>query len=562
MISSYLGIRINLQSMRRRFPPGARGLGLRRLIEISTCLGLNARAVRLSLENLENLHTPAMLHWDMRHFVVLERVKKKRALIHDPDGRTAWMSLSDVSSHFTGVALEFRPSVSLESVGDLPVLRIRNLWGRIVGLKRALLQTIMLSLILQVFLLAAPYYMQLAVDTALPALDKDLLDTLAIGFGIFTIINAVAALFRGFVLLSAGSSLAFGIATNVVQRLFRLPVAWFESRHTGDILSRLESIAPLQEVLTEGAVSSVIDGILAATTLAVMYFYNALMASIAVIALAIVISSRIFCFSVLREAVASSLIAHGKEQSTLIESIRGMVTVRLAGCESLRHALWQSRRVDTINADIGKARVGIWLGFTNVLVFGIETVLSTWVGVRLVMQGAGFSVGMIFAFMAYKLHFIQKSEDFVDRVVKFRMLSLHLERLSDIGLAKEDRSFGVNEEKEEVLKGEVELRNISFRYTEADPFVLSDVNLLVKPGEHIAITGLSGTGKSTLVQILLGLAEPNSGDVFVDGIPLSRFGYKSYQRQISGVLQNDSLFAGSLAENIALFDDQVDMAVD
>lgn len=559
MVANYHGLDIDLGTMRRHFAPSLRGAALKTLIGLADQIGLTPRAVKLPLEQLGNLHVPAVLHWDMNHYVVLERIKGDKALIHNPDGRSIWISMAGVSDHFTGVALELRPSNDFQTGRQRERLKLSQLWRRITGIKRALLQVLVLTLVLQAFVLSSPYYMQLAIDQALPALDNDLLAVLALGFGLFTIINAGASLLRAFVLLVAGTSIGFSLASNIARRLFRLRVDWFEKRHTGDILSRFQSIGPIQNLLTQGAIAALVDGVMAILTLALMLWYSPLLAFIALIAFALYAVVRFVSFSFEREAIEASIITGGKEQSTLIETLRGMTTLRLFGRETLRHALWQTRLADAVNADVRVTRIGIWQNAANVLVFGIENVVTIWLAVGFVISGAGFSVGMVFAYMAYKSQFIGKAAALIDQAIAFRMLGLHLERLSDIALSEEDKSFGESAEIETVLKGRIELRDVFYRYAPSDPLVLSGVNLTVEPGEHVAITGPSGGGKSTLVKMLLGLVEPEAGDVLVDGLPLARFGHKSFHGQIAAVLQEDSLFAGSLADNIALFDEAIDM---
>jgi ATP-binding cassette subfamily B protein RaxB len=274
MIANFHGLDVDLGTLRRQFSPSLRGAALKSLISIADRLGLSSRAVKLPLDQIENLQMPAILHWDMNHFIVLERVKAGRALIHDPAGQAGWLDLEEVSKHFTGVALELRPAEDFERGTRREQLRLTQLWRRITGLKRALAQTLVLSVAMQAFVLASPYYMQIAIDSALPALDRDLLAVLALGFGLFTLINAGAALLRSFVLLSASTSVTYGIAANIVRRLFRLPVSWFEKRHVGDIFSRFQSVVPLQQALTQGAVGGFIDGILALLTLTVMFLYS------------------------------------------------------------------------------------------------------------------------------------------------------------------------------------------------------------------------------------------------------------------------------------------------
>jgi ATP-binding cassette subfamily B protein RaxB len=559
MVANYHGFDVDLGTMRRRYSPSMRGAPLRALINLADQIGLTPRAVKLPLDELGNLHMPAVLHWDMNHYVVIEAVKGGKALIHNPDGRSTWMPLEEVSDHFTGVALELRPSSDFDRTTLREKLRLSQLWNAMTGLKRALAQILLLSVVLQAFVLASPYYMQVAIDSALPALDGDLLTVLALGFGLFTLINVIASLLRSFVLLNAGTSVGYALATNIARRLLRLPIDYFEKRHTGDILSRFQSIIPIQNLLTQGAVAALVDGTMALFTLAVMFYYSPLLAFIAIVAFALYGLARLVSFSFQREAQEATIITGGKEQTTLIETLRGMVTLRLFGRETLRHALWQTRLTDSVNSQVRLSRIGIWQGTANLLIFGLENILTIYLAVGFVIDGAGFSVGMVFAYIAYKNQFIGKSAALIDQAIQFKMLGLHLERLSDIALSEEDRSFTVAPEATTELYGRVELRDVHYRYSPSDPMVLKGVNLTISQGEHVAITGPSGGGKSTLLKVLLGLVEPESGEVAVDGIPLHRFGYKSFHRQIAAVLQEDSLFAGSLADNIALFDEEVDL---
>lgn len=560
MVANYHAFDTDLGTIRRRFSLSLRGAALRVLIGYADQIGLAPRAVKLPLEGLSKLHLPAILHWDMNHYVVLERVKGDKALIHNPAGSSAWMPMAKISDHFTGVALELRPSDNFETITQREQLRLSQLVQRISGMKRALAQVLALTIVLQAFVLASPYYMQVAIDSALPALDSDLLVVLALGFALFVLINAAASLLRSFVLLVAGTTLGYGIATNIARRLFRLPIEWFERRQTGDILSRFQSIAPIRDLLTKGAVAAIVDGTLAILTLGLMFFYSALLAMISLAAFAFYVIIRLVSFRFEREAQESVIIATGKEQTTLIETLRGITTLRLFGSEALRHALWQSRLTDTINGDVRVSRIGLWQTTASTTLFGLENVITIWLAVNFVIAGEGFSVGMVYAFIAYKTQFIQKATSLIDQGVAFRILALHLERLSDIALYPEDKSFQQASDLGGDLRGKIEFRNVFYRYSNADPFVLQDASLTIEPGEHVAITGPSGGGKTTLIKLLLGLIEPEAGEILVDGLSLSRFGYKSFRGQVAAVLQDDNLFAGSLAQNIALFDDEMDMS--
>jgi ATP-binding cassette subfamily B protein RaxB len=557
MIAGFYGRSIDLATMRRRFTPSLRGAPLSSLIKIADQIGLSPRAVKLPLEQIPNLALPAILHWDMNHYVVVEKVSAGKVLIHDPAGRSEWLQTSEVSGHFTGVALELRPNETFEKKSERETLRWSQLWSRITGLAGAFLQVLVLSLVLQVYVLALPYYLQIGIDTALPALDHDLLSVLALGFGLFTVFNAAATFLRSFVILAAGSALGFGIAANIARKLFRLPLDWFQKREVGDILSRFQSVTPIQKLLSEGVAATLVDGVLALTTLVIMFFYSAKLALVAITAFFLYFVVRLVSFSLERRAQEGSIIAHGKEQTALIETIRGIQTFRLYNRESMRHSMWQTLLTDAVNANIRVARVGIWQSTANALIFGLENIVTIWLAIGFVMDG-GFSVGMVFAYLAYKGQFLEKTGNLVDQATAFFMLRLHLERLSDIALEPDDRSFGSTENSMTKLKGSIELKNLSYRYSPTDPLVLSDVGLTIGAGEHVAITGPSGSGKTTLLKLMIGLLEPMSGDVLIDGMPLNQFGQKSFHNQIAAVLQDDNLFAGSIADNIALFDEQPD----
>lgn len=559
MIAAYHGLDVDLGTMRRRFEPSLRGTSMRTLLEISNQLGLAPRAVKASLDHLSNLHVPAILHWNLNHYVVLERVRKGRALVHDPNGRSLWMPIEEISNHFTGIALELRPTSTFVRGSARRRLRVSELWSQISGLQSALTQTFLLSLVLQILSLVAPYYLQIAVDTALPAFDNNLLTVLALGFGLVAFISASTTLLRALSLLHAGTNVAVGLTSNVARRLFRLPIRWFETRHTGDILSRLQSVGPLQKMLTEDAVVAMVDGVLAAFTFLVMLYYSATLAIISLLAFGLHCLLRVLTYTAQREAEEAKVVAAGHEQTTQLETLRGIRTVRLFNREALRYSIWLSRFIDVTNADIRLARISIWRATASFLVYSLENIISIWLAITLVMKGVGFSLGMMFAYMAYKTLFIKNSEALIDRLMRYRMLDLHLARLSDIAHADEDDSFNTAIVPNRNIDGKIELKEIYYRYSLNDPWVINGANAVFEKGQHVAITGPSGGGKSTLIKILTGLLTPSSGEVLVDGIAIANFGLRNYQAQIAVVLQEDSLFGGSLAENIAFFEENIEM---
>jgi ATP-binding cassette subfamily B protein RaxB len=189
----------------------------------------------------------------------------------------------------------------------------------------------------------------------------------------------------------------------------------------------------------------------------------------------------------------------------------------------------------------------------NDLIFGLENIVSVYVAARLAFDSV-LTVGMIFAFMSYKRQFIEKTVTLVEKGIELRLLGLHLERLSDIALAEPEPGHDRPPAYTRDVRGALELRNVSFRYAETERLVLEDVNITVAPRQFVTITGPSGGGKTTLMKIMLGLLEPTSGEVLVDGIPLRVFGARAYREQVAAVMQEDQLLSGSIADNICFFD--------
>jgi ATP-binding cassette subfamily B protein RaxB len=242
----------------------------------------------------------------------------------------------------------------------------------------------------------------------------------------------------------------------------------------------------------------------------------------------------------------------------MVEMLRGIATLRLFNRETVRHAAWSSRLMDATNARIRFGRIGIAQQSANALIFGLELIAVSAVAILLVIDGR-FSIGMAFAYMAWKAQFSLGAAKLVDRAFEFRMLGLHLDRLSDIALTGEDIGFAENVAPR-AMHGAITLEGIGYAYGPGLPEVLESVSIAIPAGAHIAITGPSGGGKTTLARIILGLIAPQSGSIAVDGIPVEQFGHRNLRDQAAAVLQDDTLFAGSIAENIALFDDAPDPA--
>ncbi|WP_243042860.1 peptidase domain-containing ABC transporter [Dyella sedimenti] len=551
MLASYHGHDVDLAGLRRRFASSLKGITLTRLIAMAGQLGFTCRPLRLDMDHLGQLQTPCVLHWDLNHFVVLQRVRRGIAIVHDPAQGIRQLPLAEVSQHFTGVALELRPSADFSPIRERQPVALRALTGRPHGVVPALFQIGLLAVALEVFTLAAPFYMQWVVDQVLVSADRELLTLLGLGFLAITAFSAIANAARSWVVMWLGANLNVQWASNLFGHLMRLPLEWFEKRHMGDVVSRFGSIQSIQKTLTTQFIGSLLDGAMSLVTLVVMGFYNAWLALLVAGLFVVYGLVRWAFFKPLRRTSEEQIIYAARQQTELLESIRGALSLKLANKESERQARYANATVATANRDIGIQRLAIAFTLTNQLLFGFGRIALVWIGAALALDNT-FSAGMLIAFIAYADQFTSRAIGLVDKWVDFRMLRLHAERVADIALAVPESSGEA--QAFEPADASVELCNVSFRYAEDEPWILKECSLRIEAGESVAIVGPSGCGKTTLAKLALGLLKPTTGEVRFGGIDIHRLGLSHYRRLVSAVMQDDQLFAGTLAENISFFD--------
>ena len=549
MVAGAHGLDTDLATLRQRFSVSLKGATLVDLVRIADALKLQSRAVRAELDELPQLPTPCILHWDMNHFVVLVRQRGQQVVIHDPACGVRRMGLDELSRHFTGVALELQPAPDFVAATERRHVSVRQLMGPVSGLRRSLGQILLLALVLEAFVLLSPFFMQWVVDGVLVSGDRDLLVTLGMGFTLLVLIQAATAAARSWAVLVLSATLNLQWLVNVFAHLLRLPVDWFEKRHPGDIWSRFGSVQQIQRTLTTSFIEAVLDGALVLLTLAMMALYSLALSAVALAAVVVYGAMRWAFFRPLREASEEALVFEARQSSHFLESLRGVLAIKLFNAQADRQSRFASLVVDTMNAQISIRKLELWAAVAHRLLFGLERVAVVWIGAWLVMDNR-LTVGMLFAFFAYKETFASRVSGLIDKAVELKMLRLQGERLADIVLTAPEADAA---QPARELSAAIELRNVSFAYADGEPNVLHKVNLKVEPGESVAVVGPSGCGKSTLLKLMLGILEPTEGEVLVGGQPLARVGLRAWREQVGVVMQDEALFSGSVADNISFF---------
>ncbi|MCY9845156.1 peptidase domain-containing ABC transporter [Vibrio caribbeanicus] len=556
MVSTYYGHKLDLPAARKFHTPGLKGINVQQLIQTADKMQLAARALKCPLEHVGKLTLPCVLHWDLNHFVVLTGVKKNKLTINDPATGTRVLTLDDFSKHYTGIAIELIPTKKFEKKDSRQKMGIRQLWTRISGLGKALTTLVMLSILLQIFMLLSPYYIQLVVDEVLISFDTSLLVVLASGFSLLLFFNIITKAIRSWLILRLSSQLSLQMGANLLRHLLRLPMSYFETRHIGDLVSRFGSLGQVRERMTTGLVETIVDGIMSIAILGVMLTYSPFLTGVVLCIIAMYLLIRLALYNTLQQATEVSIEAKAKEQSQFLETARGIQTIRLFNAESMRQSNWQNRYSAVINADIKLGKLNIGFESANQFLFGLENIFIIFLAATAVMDGE-LTIGMLFAFLAYKEQLTTRMSVLIEQIVQFKMLRLHLDRIADIALHEQEphREKG---RKQIQMRGNIKLVDLSFKYSPDDEYVFKNINLEVNAGESVALVGPSGCGKSTLLKIMLGLLQPTSGKVLVDGEDIRDLGLSSYRDYIGSVMQDDTLLTGTIEENISFFDPEPD----
>ncbi|MFC5359250.1 peptidase domain-containing ABC transporter [Azospirillum himalayense] len=556
MVAGYYGHRTDMATLRGRFPTSLKGVTLAQLNALAAGLNLASRAVRLELEDIPNLRLPCILHWDLDHFVVLKAVGKTHAVIIDPAFGERRITTQMLSKSFTGVALELWPGGDFKAKKDVADIPVRQLFGRFAGIWPPVIKIILLSFSLELFSVIMPLILQLVIDNAIVSGDRDLLETMGIGFILVLLLSNSVQYIRSYIIMHLSTSISFQIKSNIFSHMLNLPIRYFESRHVGDIVSRFGSADVIQKTLASSFFTVLLDGTMGVIVLIVMFAYSQLLAFIVIGASVLYGLIRWAWFGPMRNANEELVIHTAKQQTHFLETIRGIKTIKLFQRQATRVDGWLSFLVEQVNADLRTQRQKIVYQAVSGTISGLQNIVVIWVGAHMVMDGQ-FTVGMLMSFSAYKNQFDSRITSLIEKMVELRMLRLHGERLSDIVFSQPDKESGSPVPAKDKAGPPVglELTNVSFRYSPTESPILTGINLRIGAGESVAIVGPSGCGKTTLMNVLLGALEPTEGGLSIDG----KVGGVARLRQISGVVtQNDTLFDGSILNNICFFDQSPD----
>jgi len=549
MVLGYHGKQVGLDEVREVTGTGRDGVHALGLVEAAQWYGLNARGVRADVDELHRLSTASILHWEFRHFVVFERLRRNAVEVVDPAAGRRRIPLPQFRRCYTGIAIILEPGEGFRAASRRPKGTWRYL-RPILGQARRVQRILVTSLLIRLFALAVPVLTGAVVDRIVPSGNKQLLLLVTMAMLAMAGYHFLASVLRGHLLLHLRTHLDLQLTVGFVGHLADLPYAFFLKRSAGDLMMRLRSHTTVRELLTTGALSSLLDGSMVCLYLILLLILSwpigLLVAGLGALqALVLALSSKRN-----RLLMSESLEIEAQSQSYVYQLLAGIEALKAAGAEHRAVEHWSNLYVNELNVSLARGRL-------NVLVDSMISGLRLVAPLLILAFGAAqvladkLTLGTMLALNALAGGFLEPLAMLVTTGLQLQLLGSYMERINDV-LDTPREQHGQAARPAGRLSGHIRAESLSFRYRPLAPFVVNDVSLEICPGQKVAIVGRSGSGKSTLAQLLLGLYVPDGGKVYYDGTALTSLEVRSVRRQIGIVTQKAHVFGASIRENIAL----------
>ncbi|HAU5006810.1 peptidase domain-containing ABC transporter [Raoultella ornithinolytica] len=560
MICGFYGKDIDLFNFRNRYGSTSQGATLNVLAAIAQKAGLKTRALSLDIAEIKELRLPCILHWSLNHFVVLVAIKGKRFIIHDPALGRRVVHLQELSENFSGIALEAWPDSDFRQEKQRSRLKLLDLMHNMVGLKSALIKIFMLSVVIETVNLLLPMGTQIVTDHVITAHDENLLLVICVGLMFFTIFKTWISMIRAWVSLKLNTLTDVQWKTSFFDHLMSLPLAFFEKRQLGDIQSRFASLDIIRATFTNSIVTGMIDSIMTIGLLIMLSLYGGWLVWVVLGFTVCYAIMRALTYKFYRTVSEELIVKRARSGSHFMESLYGIATIKSLNLKNRRSQHWLNTNIDVSNAGLKQTRFDMLFGGINTFINSADQVVILWLGAQMVMDNT-MTIGMFMAFNAYRGQFTQRAASLIDLTMQLKMLSLHNERISEIVYSEPEVDSPLRNVFEENVGVSLEVRDLAYQYDLLSKPVFSNVNISVAAGESVALVGVSGIGKTTLLKVMSGLLTPERGEIFIGGFDINKIGINNFRSNIACVLQEDRLFSGSITDNISGFDDEVDEAL-
>ena len=561
MVLGFYGRETSLIDAHERCNVGRDGATAVDIANAARGYGLRVNPYSLDLDQLEDIRCPAILHWGFRHFVVLEKWDGHKAEIVDPALGREEVDPGELSDQFTGVALSLEPGDGFEEHEDDERESAWRMLGRRAfqapGSGKLVGQVLLAALLLQVLALSVPLMTKVLIDSVLPLQLDNVMPILGVGIAVVLATQLVGALLRGLILVTLQAKLDVELMAGFFEHVLKLPYRYFQERSTGDLLQRLSSNTEIRTVLSNQTLSALLDGTLVIVYAFLLLVLSPVFGGVAVLLGVVQVGLLVLTTRRMTALVTQELEAVGSSQGVLVEAISGIEVLKASGVEDRTLTHWTGVFADQIEATIRRGRLSAVIGALTTTVQRFAPLVLLWVGGLAVLNGS-MSLGYMLALVSLAQLFLSPLSTLVTAGMQIQQVGGHLERIASV------LRVAPAQELQQVrpaprLEGQVTLDHVSFRYDDSSPWAVHDLTLDIQPGMKVALVGRTGSGKSTVAKLMLGLYEPTEGEVRFDGTPLAEVDHRTLRAQCGVVMQEPRLFNGSIRQNISFHDPSVPM---
>ena len=550
MVAAYYGERQSISQLRERSGTDRQGTNLAGLIQAAEDIGLEARGIRTDIDGLSEVGLPAVAHWSedgRSHFVVLYRRSRRSTTIGDPAFGRRKLPIDEFQKHWTGVLVLLKPTPDLKGLSETSYTK---LWSLLRHHRKIFLDALLAAVLMTVLGLSSSFFIQALVDFVFIIGREPTLNWLGLGMLLVLLARVAFLGLRAYLLAHLSQRIDADVVLGYHHHLLGLPLAFFETRRTGEILSRLNDAAKIRSAVSGTGLSVIVDSTMLALTAVVMFWMHWKLALLSLSLMPAMAASVWGLTGPMKRAQRTAMERAAGFESHLVEAIGAMPTVKAFCAEDRLRVRGEARLMETIDAGFRASMFALHSSTTAALLAGASSLGLLWFGGHEVLAGR-LTVGQLMALYTMLGTALGPVERLANANQSIQDAMVAAERLGEMFQAEGEKTRERASTVERRLDGSIEFRNVGFRYGNR-PAVFDDICLRIEPGECIGIAGGSGSGKTTLVRLLGRFMEPSSGRVLIDGIDVRDYDLENLRRQVVFVSQDADLFGISIAGNVSL----------
>jgi ATP-binding cassette, subfamily B, bacterial HlyB/CyaB len=552
MVSRYWGKRFSVNRLRDTANVDRNGASLRGLSTAAESIGFATRPVKASLDQLAKQKLPAIVHWEGKHYIVVYQVTRKNVIVADPAIGQRILTHAQFGRGWTGYALLLQPTAFLKDTKETTT----PFWQFFELMKPhavVMLEVFIASIFIQIFGLITPLFTQLILDRVVVQRSELSLTAVGLGLLIFSLFRVAMMGLRQYLLDHTSNRVDLALIVGFTRHTLRLPLSFFENRYVGDIISRVQENRKIQRFLSGEALSILLDLLTVFIYVGLMFWYNWKMALLVLVIIPPFVLLALIATPFLQKISRQIFSAIAEESSYLIEALTGVRTVKSTAVEQTVRWHWEELLNKEIKTNFSGQVIGNRLQIFSNTIQALITTGLLWFGAYLVIHNQ-LTIGQLVAFNMLLGNIITPFQRLTVLWNQIQEVVIAVERINDVLDAEPEEDLQHQARQNlPAIEGHIRFDDVTFRYhPESEMNILENLTFEVKPGQMVALVGRSGSGKTTISKLVLGLYPPTDGKVSIDGHDLTSISLRSLRQQIGVVDQDTFLFGGTIRENISL----------